>query len=104
MSTFLEIVELESGDIVLQRSGGSDEPFLTISFSKEAKGYLPEGRIELAKAMIQAGIEAASELQAQYLEESEQDDVSGDIEYSAEVDIGESAVPDYSDDKPRVLH
>ena len=63
MSSFLEIVELVNGDIVLQRADGDDEPLMTIRFSDESKGYMPNGRLEVARAMIHAGIETASEMQ-----------------------------------------
>ena len=63
MSSFLEIVELVNGDIVLQRVDGDGEPLMTIRFSDESKGYMPNGRLEVARAMIHAGIETASEMQ-----------------------------------------
>ncbi len=63
MSSFLEIVELINGDIVLQRADGEGEALMTIHFSDESKGYLPEGRLEVARAMIHAGIETASQLE-----------------------------------------
>lgn len=64
MSSFLEIVELVNGDIVLQRADSDDgEALMTIHFSEESKKFLPEGRLEVAKAMIHAGIETASQLE-----------------------------------------
>ena len=63
MSSFLEIVELVNGDIVLQRADGDGEALMTIRFSDESKDYMPNGRLEVAKAMIHAGIETASEKQ-----------------------------------------
>lgn len=63
MSSFLEIVELVNGDIVLQRADGEGEALMTIHFSDESKAYLPEGRLEVARAMIHAGIETASQLE-----------------------------------------
>jgi|TARA_S200000501_G_scaffold378971_1_gene445588 hypothetical protein len=63
VSSFLEIVELVNGDIVLQRADGDGEPLMTIRFSDESKGYMPNGRLEVARAMIHAGIETASEMQ-----------------------------------------
>jgi len=62
-SSLLEIVELPDGEFVLRRAGkSSDEPLCRIRFSVEASDYLPEERLEVAKAMIQAGIEVAAEL------------------------------------------
>lgn len=63
VSSFLEIVELVNGDIVLQRADGEGEALMTIHFSEESKTYLPEGRLEVARAMIHAGIETASQLE-----------------------------------------
>ena len=63
MSTsFLEIVELEDGEIVLQRSDDDSEPLVRIRFSEESRLYMMDNGLEVAKAMIQAGIEAAAEL------------------------------------------
>lgn len=62
-SALLEIVELENGDIVLRHADGEDnEPLVNIRFAKQPMGDLPELRIEIAKAMIQAGIKTFSEL------------------------------------------
>lgn len=62
MSSYLEIVELMNGDIVLQRADGKGEALMTIHFSDESKGYLPASRLEVARAMIHAGIETASQI------------------------------------------
>ena len=49
---------------MLKRSGDehSREPLLILTFSAESKAFLGHGRFEVAKAMIEAGMEAASEL------------------------------------------
>ena len=61
MSTsLLEIVDLGNGEIVLQRSDDSAEPLVTIKFSDESQTYLLENGLEVAKVMIQAGIQAAA--------------------------------------------
>lgn len=73
MSSFLEIVELVNGDIVLQRADGDGEALMTISFSDESKAYMPSGRLEVARAMIHAGIEAASQMQLAPPELEEED-------------------------------
>ena len=74
---------MPNGDIVLQRSdddGG--EPLVVIQFSEESRVYLMDGTLEVARAMIQAGIETAAQLAEQ-----------------GEVDFGELA-----DEQPRILH
>ncbi len=64
MSTaLLEIVDLGDGEIVLQRADDDDgEPLVSIQFSEETSAYLMENNLEVAKAMIQAGIQAAAQL------------------------------------------
>lgn len=63
MSTLYEIVELDDGEIALQRADETGEPLVRIRFSDESLYFLNEGKFEVAKAMIEAGLEAASELQ-----------------------------------------
>lgn len=65
MSSVLEIVDLANGDIVLQQADGSAEPMVTIRFSDEANTHLHYLRLEVAKAMIQAGLQAYAELAEQ---------------------------------------
>ncbi|MBT8138524.1 MAG: hypothetical protein KJP25_02055 [Gammaproteobacteria bacterium] len=100
MSSFLEIVELVNGDIVLQRADGEGEALMTINFSDESKAYLPEGRLEVARAMIHAGIETASQLEIVRAEPSPQDP-AGQIE-SLEAEAG--LAEDFGDAADRVLH
>lgn len=64
MSTaLLEIVDLGDGEVVLQRADEHDsEPLVSIQFSQETSAYLLENSLEVAKAMIQAGIQVAAKL------------------------------------------
>ena len=63
MSTsLLEIVDLGDGEVVLQRVEGDSEPLVSIQFSDEANAYLMGNNLEIAKVMIQAGIEAAAQV------------------------------------------
>jgi len=80
-ASLLEIVDLGDGEIVLQRADDDSEPLVVISFSEESRIYLMDNGLEVAKAMIQAGIQAAAVI-------AEQGDT--EIEASAEA--------------PRVLH
>jgi len=69
-SSFYEILELSSGEIVLKRSDdSSQEALVTISFSDESIAFLGGARFDVAKAMIEAGMEAASELADQSRDE-----------------------------------
>lgn len=63
MSTLFEIIELPNGDIALRRADESGEPLVSIRFSSESLYFLNESKIEIAKAMIEAGLEAAGEVQ-----------------------------------------
>lgn len=65
MSSVLEIVELLDGEVVLRSVDGEDEPMVSIRFSEEANAYMPYIKLEVAKAMIQAGIQAFAELTEQ---------------------------------------
>ena len=63
MSTsLLEIVDLGDGEVVLRRVEDDSEPLLSIQFSDEANAYLMGNNLEIARVMIQAGIEAAARL------------------------------------------
>jgi hypothetical protein len=61
-SSLLEIVELANGDFVLQRASGEGEPLVNIHFSDESKAYIADVGIEVARVMIQAGIQAVAYL------------------------------------------
>jgi len=61
-SSLYEIVELANGDVVLQRADEEKEPLVSIRFSSDSLSYMREGKLDVAKAMIEAGMEAASEL------------------------------------------
>ncbi len=63
MSTSLyEIVELANGDIVLQRADEQGEPLVSIRFSTEALTFMKGAKIEVTKAMMEAGMAAAGDL------------------------------------------
>ncbi len=64
-ASLLEIVDLGDGEIVLQRADDDAEPLVTIHFSDETRIYLMDNGLEVAKAMIQAGIQAAAAIAEQ---------------------------------------
>lgn len=71
-SSFLEIVELSDGEIVLQQADDPDsEPLVTIRFSDESRAYMMDACIDVAKVMVQAGIQAAVQISEQYEIEDE---------------------------------
>jgi hypothetical protein len=61
-TALLEIVDLGDGEVVLQRADDDSEPLVSIQFSEEASAYLMENNLEVAKLMIQAGIQAAAKM------------------------------------------
>lgn len=78
-SSFYEIVELDNGDIALQRlDDKNEEPLVTVHFSKLSDAYLGAARFEVAKIMIEAGLDAVADLA-----EEQQDDPQGFIESSS---------------------
>lgn len=58
--SLLEIVDCGDGKVVLQRSGDNENPLVTILFSDETLVYLKDNGLEVARAMIQAGIQATA--------------------------------------------
>ncbi|TDT39292.1 hypothetical protein DES49_2210 [Halospina denitrificans] len=58
-TSFLEIVQLPTGEFALRRSDDENTPLVRIRFSQEAKDMLQDNDLAVAKAMITAGIEAA---------------------------------------------
>ncbi|SBT18892.1 hypothetical protein MGA5115_03053 [Marinomonas gallaica] len=57
--TYLEIVELENGEIVLRPAGEDDDktPIATLTISDDTKDFLKDRYFELAKCMFHAGID-----------------------------------------------
>ncbi|MFO8140454.1 MAG: hypothetical protein R6T87_00875 [Marinobacter sp.] len=57
--SFFEIVQLADGDYALRRIDDDAAPLVRISFSEEAREMMEDRDMNVAKAMIAAGIEAA---------------------------------------------
>lgn len=61
-SSLYEIVELTNGEVVLRHADDEQaEPLVRICFSQESLQYLGDAKFAVAKAMIEAGMDAASE-------------------------------------------
>jgi hypothetical protein len=58
--SLLEIVERAEGEFVLKRAESDAEPLVTISFSTEARSYMADNGLGIARVMIQAAVQAAS--------------------------------------------
>lgn len=61
-SPFLEIIELADGTVALRRPDEEGKPLLTIEFSEEARDFLQGNYVEVAKAMISAGMQMAGQI------------------------------------------
>jgi hypothetical protein len=62
MSTaFLEIVELSDGRIVLRRAD-DEEALVTLEFSSDARAFLNEQHVEVAKTMLSVGLQMAGRM------------------------------------------
>jgi len=67
MSTLYEIVELANGDIALQKESGSKKvnngaPLVTMRFSTDLLRFLRGAKMDIAKVMIEAGLERVANL------------------------------------------
>ncbi|MFT5692630.1 MAG: hypothetical protein ACI92E_001966 [Oceanicoccus sp.] len=61
-SSFLEIVQLADGEVVLQRVDDDSEPLVSIRFSDESRTFIDEAKLDVAKAMIHAGLEVVAQI------------------------------------------
>lgn len=61
-SEYLEIVQMENGDIVLQRPLPGAEPLVMIRFSRQVLDMLGDDALEIAEAMMEAAADAVGEL------------------------------------------
>ena len=71
--SFFEIVVLPNGDIALKRGNDNDEPLIRISFSREVEGFSEESKIDLAKVMIEAGIDLFDKMDLDILQSAEEE-------------------------------
>ncbi|UZE94833.1 hypothetical protein [Alkalimarinus alittae] len=67
-SAFLEIIELPNGDFALQKADEDGDALVTITFSKDAKEFLKEHNVTVAKSMINAGIQTVGVISKQIAE------------------------------------
>lgn len=65
-SSFYEIVELENGDVALRRSENKEDGALVeIRFSEESQFFLGKAKFDVAKTMIEAGLDLVAEMTEQ---------------------------------------
>ncbi|WP_043316497.1 hypothetical protein [Microbulbifer sp. HZ11] len=70
-----EIIELSNGDVALRRAGHKGEPLVRIHFSDESQHFLREHKVAVARAMLEAGIEAVQDINEMEPEPFEEEDV-----------------------------
>lgn len=75
----IELVKLENGDIALRSSDQPDEHMVTITFSPAIKAMLQFDQLEVARAMVEAGMDSAQEIQVQRIKEVEEAVGSGQL-------------------------
>ena len=60
-TAFLEIVELPDGRIALRRAD-DEEALVVLDFSEDAKAFLHGQHVEVAKAMLNVGVQMAGRM------------------------------------------
>lgn len=74
-TSFLEIIELPDGRLVLRRA--EDETVLvTLDFSEQAKEFLQGQHVEIAKAMFNTGVQMAGKVMDDDYDFYEEEEVS----------------------------
>ena len=72
MASFFEIIELSNGDVALRRADDENkDEIVKIQFSKEAKDGLNSHHLEIAHAMIEAGVRKVGEISGIEVEHSD---------------------------------
>ena len=61
-SRVYEIVEVKDGEYILQRVDRDEEPLVRITFSEGASDFLSDARTNVAKIMIEAGLNEVEDL------------------------------------------
>ena len=69
--TTVELVHLENGDIALRRADDPQHPMVIIKFSDESLNLIATDRLEIARAMVEAGIQRFGDIQMRRVEEAE---------------------------------
>lgn len=73
----IELIKLENGDIALRHADTPDEHLLVIKFSDQVKDFLQFDQMEVARAMVEAGMDSYRDIQMQRIEELEEATESG---------------------------
>jgi hypothetical protein len=76
-----QIIELENGSVALVREN-EQEPVLTIGFSAEARERLSMRHLDVAAAMIGAGMDAVDFIEAEDDQDATEQSIDGQGEHS----------------------
>jgi hypothetical protein len=71
-SPLYEIIELKDGTLSLRPANSEDEALVSIKFSAEANDFLADTKLEVVRAMIEAGFEAVSDISERELVDKDQ--------------------------------
>ena len=74
MTEIYEIIETSEGEFSLRRADTDETPLVTISFSLEAQKFLSDATGNIAKTMIEAGINQVEAIMEQGLEQGMEND------------------------------
>lgn len=68
----IELVKLENGDIALRNSDVPDEPLVRIVFSEQITNFLQTDQLEVARAMVEAGMTCYQNIHTERTEQAKQ--------------------------------
>lgn len=68
----IELVKLENGDIALRHSDSPEVHLITISFSQQVQEFLQFDQLEVARAMVEAGMNSYRNIQIARIAEAQQ--------------------------------
>ncbi len=68
--TTVELVHLDNGDIALRRADLPEQPMVVIKFSDISLSLLTLDKMEIARAMVEAGIQRFGQIQSRRMEEA----------------------------------
>lgn len=109
-SSLLEIVQLANGEIVLKRDDDDGEPLVSIRFSEESIAYIGESDIDIAKVMIQAGMQAAAHISESTGNGGDLDvvalDEGGEEKAASDTDVAKTTISfeELENDGDHILH
>ena len=73
----MELIKLENGDIALRNSDAPEDVLLTISFSEQLQGFLQSDQLEIARAMVVAGMDRYRDIQMERMEHAKENGKPG---------------------------